>query len=59
MNSLNYQKELLVKYETDVLVIGDGMAGIGSVISAARNGAKTILIEEMGCVGGMVTNGLI
>ena len=34
--------------EMDVIVIGGGAAGIGAAISAARNGAKTIIIERFG-----------
>jgi len=37
----------------DVLVVGGGMAGFAAAISAARNGAKTILIEKEGYLGGL------
>lgn len=37
---------------TDVLVIGAGMAGISAAVSAARNGAKTILIQDRPVLGG-------
>ena len=43
----------------DVAVIGGGVAGICASIAAARNGAKTILIEKSGTVGGMCTDGLV
>lgn len=36
----------------DVLVIGAGMAGISAAVSAARNGAKTILIQDRPVLGG-------
>jgi len=39
--------------EFDVLVVGGGMAGIASAIAAARNGAKTMLIEKEGYLGGL------
>lgn len=39
----------------DVIVIGAGPAGISASISAARQGAKVILIERFPYVGGMST----
>ena len=39
----------------DVIVIGGGPAGCTAAISAAREGAKTLLIEAMGQLGGMGT----
>lgn len=43
--------------ETDVLVVGGGPAGSSAAISAARNGAKVILLERYGYLGGLVTGG--
>jgi hypothetical protein len=43
----------------DVIVCGGGPAGIAAAIGAARNGAKTCLIELYGCLGGIWTTGLI
>ena len=43
----------------DVVVVGGGPGGIGSAIAAARNGAKTVLIERYGHLGGMATGGLV
>ncbi len=40
--------------EADVVVVGGGPAGIAAAISAARNGAKTILVERYGFVGGLL-----
>ncbi|MFX0141661.1 MAG: FAD-dependent oxidoreductase [Candidatus Hodarchaeota archaeon] len=37
----------------DVLVVGGGLAGFSAAISAARNGARTILIEKNGFLGGL------
>jgi len=39
----------------DVAVIGGGPAGVVAAIASARNGAKTILIEQNGYLGGMLT----
>jgi FAD dependent oxidoreductase len=41
----------------DVIVVGGGMAGIGAAIAAARGGAKTLLIEKAGWLGGMGITG--
>lgn len=41
----------------DVIVAGGGPAGIGAAISAALEGAKVLLIERAGIVGGCITIG--
>jgi len=41
----------------DVVVAGGGTAGVVSAIAAARQGAKTVLIEMKGYPGGTVTEG--
>src|SRR5688500_10663854 len=41
-----------VIYEVDVVVIGGGLSGVGAALGAARNGAKTLLIERGGHLGG-------
>ena len=43
----------------DVIVIGGGPGGCTAAISAAREGAKTLLIEAMGQLGGMGTAGMV
>lgn len=53
--TLNLQKE----YECDVLVCGGGVSGFAAAVSAARNGAKTMLIESGGFLGGTATKGLV
>ncbi len=46
-----------VNYECDVLVAGGGTAGVVAALAAARNGAKTILIDRYGFLGGTMLNG--
>ena len=43
--------------EADVVVAGGGPAGVCAAVSAARLGAKTILVERFGCLGGNLTLG--
>ncbi|MEM3658323.1 MAG: FAD-dependent oxidoreductase [Candidatus Hadarchaeum sp.] len=47
-----------VLIKADVVVVGGGPAGLVAAIAAARNGAKTVLIERFGFLGGMATTGL-
>ena len=44
---------------TDVLVIGGGSAGIAAATAAARNGARTTLVEKYGFLGGTSTAGMV
>jgi len=43
----------------DVIVVGGGPGGIPAAIAAARNGARVLLIERYGFLGGMATTGLV
>ncbi|WNR42870.1 FAD-dependent oxidoreductase [Paenibacillus roseipurpureus] len=43
----------------DVVVIGGGPAGLNAAIAAGRTGAKTVLIERYGFLGGMSTIALV
>ncbi|MBU9712717.1 FAD-dependent oxidoreductase [Evansella tamaricis] len=43
----------------DVVVAGGGPSGIMAAIAAARSGAKTMLVERYGFLGGMATNALV
>ncbi len=52
-------RDLPVSGEYDVIVAGAGPAGIGAALSAAREGADTLLIEQFGDVGGVSTVGLM
>ena len=41
--------------KADIIVIGAGVAGIAAAVAAGRNGAKTILVERYGCIGGTMS----
>ena len=43
----------------DVAVCGGGIAGVCAAISSARAGARTLLIERSGSLGGTLTEGFI
>ncbi|MCP4246496.1 MAG: FAD-dependent oxidoreductase, partial [bacterium] len=43
----------------DVLVVGGGPAGCAAAIAAARHGAKVLLVERFGFLGGMATAALV
>ncbi len=41
-----------------VIVVGGGPAGIAAGIAAARAGARTLLVERFGCLGGVAASGI-
>jgi len=43
----------------DVLVAGGGPAGVAAAIAAGRAGARTLLVERYGRLGGMAVQGLV
>lgn len=45
--------------EADVVVCGGGPAGVTAAIAAGRSGARTVLIEKYGFLGGMSTAALV
>ena len=52
-------KSLPIVAEADVIVAGAGPAGVCAAIAAARTGAKTVLLENAGCLGGVWTTGAL
>ncbi len=52
-------RQVPVVAETEVLVLGGGPAGIAAATAAARSGAKTMLLERYGFLGGMGTAAMV
>lgn len=52
-------REIPQNNEYDVIVVGGGPSGCTAAAAAARQGAKTLLIEATGSLGGMGTSGLV
>ncbi len=52
-------RDVPVAAEADVAVAGAGPAGFATAVNAARPGARTVLLEQGGIVGGVATTGLM
>ena len=48
-----------VARDADVIVVGGGPAGLVAAVAGARNGAKTVLVERFGYLGGTATASLM
>ena len=54
-----FNRELPIEDDFDLVVAGGGPAGTAAAVCAARLGAKVVLLEATGCLGGMGTSGLV
>ena len=50
-------KQIPLSSGWDVIVVGGGPAGCTAAAAASRLGAKTLVIEQTGALGGMGTQG--
>lgn len=58
LNTITEPARTLPVYgEFDVVVVGGGPSGLAASVSAARHGAKVLLVERYGFLGGMGTAG--
>jgi glycine/D-amino acid oxidase-like deaminating enzyme len=58
-DSIAYHRTVPVVDKSEVLIIGGGPAGIAAAIASARQGARTLLVEQYGFLGGMATAALV
>lgn len=56
-SQIEWSRQVPVRYEADVAVIGGGIAGVSAACAAARSGAKVILVERFAVTGGNMTSG--
>ena len=59
MQTWQLSREIPVDDTYDLVVAGGGPAGTAAAICAGRLGAKVLLVEATGCLGGMGTGGLV
>ena len=52
-------RDIPVEASYDLIVAGGGPAGTAAAVSAARLGARVLLLEATGCLGGMGSSGLV
>lgn len=57
MNEVLLERKVPVVCSYDVVVAGGGPAGIAAAVSAAKEGARVLLVEKAGVVGGCLTIG--
>lgn len=57
MKTVQLKERVLPVREYDVVVAGGGTGGVIAAIAAARQGAKTALVEVKGYVGGIAVEG--
>ena len=57
--TITHSREVSIVDNYDVIIAGAGPAGIMAAIAASTNGARTLLVERYGFVGGALTNSLV
>ena len=50
---------LPVLADADIVVVGGGPSGVAAALAAARGGAKVLLLEQFGALGGLATSGVV
>ncbi len=57
--NIGFSREIDVRYEVDVCVVGGGPSGMAAAITAARQGKSVYLAETLGFFGGAATAALV
>ncbi len=52
-------RDIPIADSADVLVVGGGPAGLAAAVSAARQGADTLLVERYPYLGGLASGGMV
>jgi len=52
-------RETPIAGEWDVVVVGGGSAGTSAAVAAARSGARVLVVERYGYLGGMASGGMV
>lgn len=58
-SEIKFEKNIPICDTYEVVVVGGGPAGCAAAAAASREGAKTLLLEASGMLGGMGTGGLV
>ena len=56
---MKYELDIKNEKAYDAIVVGSGPAGIAAAITAGRLGARVLIIESCGRVGGISTAGMM
>ncbi|MBR2612574.1 MAG: FAD-dependent oxidoreductase [Clostridia bacterium] len=59
MNNANITLQIVKELTCDVLVVGGGVAGVATAVSASREGADTLIMEQSYVLGGTASLGLV
>lgn len=58
-DTIEWRKHVPVIDETDVLVVGAGISGAAAAVTAAREGAGTLVVDRFGYPGGNMGPGMV
>lgn len=59
MKTIQFEQNIPIRHEVDLLVAGGGPAGCAAAWAAAKLGARVLLLEEHTCLGGLGTAGMV
>ena len=57
MEHITTTEQITIVHDVDVAIAGGGAAGFAAAVAAARQGAKTVLVEKFGSIGGCMSTG--